>query len=249
MVFWLLRCVVCFVQITLIYSVPCGNVLNAQGGKVNLTSTGIPAGNANRTISVWFMVNQSWPSPGYGYGIIAFGDACGDTEFTLGFQLGPGFFFTMCDVVQISLNATDFLPVIGVWNHLTFTYNSQSNNISFCVNSSTCKIVSYPLATSTTCFQIGARCIDYAYNFIGLIADACIWNRVLSVTEIAENFAGKVPLNGLVGRWKGDVDSMGHLIDFVGPNNGTLIGAISVQNIGNCPTPPTPFPTPPTPKP
>jgi hypothetical protein len=79
-------------------------------------------------------------------------------------------------------------------------------------------------------FAIGLQKDQINRHFKGLIDEAAIYNRALSLGEIAAIYnagsAGKCkpctsPPSGMVGWWSGD----GHPFDLVGSNNGTLQGA------------------------
>jgi hypothetical protein len=65
--------------------------------------------------------------------------------------------------------------------------------------------------TTTTNARIGNRAGATDYTFDGGIKDFKMWNRVLSTTEIAKDYAGHTPATGLIHHFKlgGDYSDYG----------------------------------------
>lgn len=57
-----------------------------------------------------------------------------------------------------------------------------------------------------------------------MISDVRIYNRVLNITEIQDNYNGNITTGGLISRWK--LNDKGDIaLDSIGNNNGTIYGA------------------------
>lgn len=108
----------------------------------------------------------------------------------------------------------------GIWQHVLVTVNSTpvcNHYINSILTGSANQAVSQALSTITTTnvLRIGNRSQATDRTFDGSIRDVKMWNRVLSASEIANDYAGVTPKSGLLYHYKlgGDYSNYGTLPD------------------------------------
>jgi Concanavalin A-like lectin/glucanases superfamily/Carboxypeptidase regulatory-like domain len=131
---------------------------------------------------------------------------------------------------QNSPVGVNFVPTLGLWNHLAFTFDDVANIQSIYINGA---LVASNSATNSISYtvdplRLGSNPLGTSLFFDGGIDEISIYDRTLSVSEIQTIFnagtVGKckptatVSPSGQVGWWSGD----GSANDMAGTNNGTL---------------------------
>lgn len=176
------------------------------------------------SVTAWVKPTSLGPSNG---GRVA--DKEGGTGQSWGFLMGPtnGIrFFINNTLYNSSLNVIR----LGVWQHVagTFDKDAGSNQIKFYVNG-----VAAGTATRSTAFTANSAALRIgnnsanSRNFDGKLDEIKVYNRVLSPTEITDEFNGNnSSTSGLVLYTKFDEGSGSAAIDSSGTQaNGTITGA------------------------
>lgn len=125
--------------------------------------------------------------------------------------------------------AVSFMPTLGQWNHLAFTFDDVTKTQRIYINGSLAgsNIVSNSVGYDSNVIKLGMG--SSALFFDGGIDEVSIYDRSLLLSEIqaimGAGTAGKckptatVSPSGQVGWWSGD----GNTNDIAGANNGTLL--------------------------
>ncbi|MBJ13111.1 MAG: hypothetical protein CMG62_08580 [Candidatus Marinimicrobia bacterium] len=121
-------------------------------------------------------------------------------------------------------------PSTGSWNHIAFTWETNSNIIKTYINGNqrpSTKTFNGPIGQPSENLNI-ARKEQNGYYFNGRIDDITIWNIAKTQAEI-QSYMNSNPNgseSGLVGFWDLDENSGSSIIDNSNnTNNGTIIGA------------------------
>lgn len=111
---------------------------------------------------------------------------------------------------------------LATWYHITATVERTGNQLLY-VNST---LVDTDVASgigdidNATDLRIGADNLNRFLN--GQIADVKVWKKVLSLTEVTQNYQGKLITNRLISRWN---FADGTYNDSIGSNDGTNSGS------------------------
>jgi Ca2+-binding RTX toxin-like protein len=156
-------------------------------------TTGLPAGSAARTISVWsnqdtMTGQQSLVSMGNGNTsnqkfILQLADLSGTTYlFTDGINAAN----------NITLTSSD-IPTLGTWHHIAFSFNG-AGNWAYYLDGSLRKSGTFtvPINTVTNAVEIGARHDAVNGFYDGRLDDVRIYSSALTAQEIAA-LAGSCP--------------------------------------------------------
>ena len=158
------------------------NGSTAYGG--NASTNGLIS-NPSYTMTTWIQFNNLSLGAGNDAGIIWYGGNAASAAAALD-QKGN----QLCSLhYGDDLTFTSFTPVTGVWYHIGLTYNSGTKQATLFVNGAQVQTVTHTtnLAIVTNKIGIGN---DTALTraWPGLMGAAQVYNRVLSITEIQQNY-------------------------------------------------------------
>lgn len=128
------------------------------------------------------------------------------------------------------LDGTQILH-LNVWRHVVVTISASGYFAMFIDSEVDITDESYGLpSVSTANLRIGDATNTADRKFIGCISNVRIYNRALSASEVAANYAGNVTHSGLVGEWLLNEGTGNIAHDTSGNgNNGTIYGATWLQ--------------------
>lgn len=153
-----------------------------------------PLGANTRTICIWFYISSAQSKNVYGYGQ-GFGGQIFDiiTWDTNGYNRVIGHYWGTGNDTIATLPSRDTLIVPG-WNFVVHTYNGSA--VSIYTNSVFSNTSNMNLNTAEGPFTLGKGTYYFYDYFMGKISNIQIYNRVLSATEILQNY------NATKGRYK-----------------------------------------------
>lgn len=209
-------------------SSPLGKDGDASGsayfnGTANLTgaATGLPAGNAPRTMCAYF-APQSYPSGTYAYAV-SYGDVAGFSGFGIGIKdIGGGVYQITNTFSSGGDNLVTFRPPLNSWNHLCASYDGTTSMLY--LNGAFMGSQPAALTTVLTSFNIGSW-VNNSQYMQGKIDDVRIYNNALSAVQIRQ-LATQVP-SGLLRRFDlNDAVAGGKAVDVAGwGENASIAGA------------------------
>ncbi len=194
---------------------------NGVNNRISDNSTqNIPTGSNARSVSCWFLINGSFNLNSLGSNLngagslIEFGMFSNTNRF--------GILLTPTNSPYCVTNNNDFASIVnisqGSWHHIILQAQGSLCNFYLDGNLVSSGSLAQEINTSQGQLSIGNTIIDPSGQneaFNGIIDDICIYNRLLSSTEIQQLYQDQtgqlqqtttclpayVPTNGLVGFW------------------------------------------------
>lgn len=167
--------------------------------------------SANWSISFWVKFEAVTGTPSFFSKYISAGN---QVSYQLDLLNSPA---TLLDILTSANGSTvaddsvSWTPATGTWYHVVYTFNAGS--IKFYLDGSqlgaTQTTTQTPLYDSSSIFTIGARStVDSGY-LDGLMDDARVWSRTLTLEEVEDLYSGVCDLTGdtnLVASWQFEDD-------------------------------------------
>jgi hypothetical protein len=142
---------------------------------VSLPVTGLPSGNAPRSVSVWFRANNvSSPGWAFTYGTNTFGNS-----FSIGYFSGAMIFSAF------GVNLIGPTALNGIWYNLAATYDGTTARLY--LNGIQVNSANLAINTINSVAYIG-RQVNFTEYMIGNVSKVLLYNRTLSASEISQLF-------------------------------------------------------------
>lgn len=161
--------------------------LNGSTGKVTAGVTGIPTGNAARTI-------EAWVKPSGNGGTVFASNASSGQRFELFTAYISGNWYLFSDGVNdsntVQMSGLE-VPPANTWSHIAFVYEGEATSSwRYYLNGDFVKGGTFPTAINTssaTSVTIGER-LDYSLPFNGTVQDVAVYNTALTGAQVASHY-------------------------------------------------------------
>ncbi|KKM16031.1 hypothetical protein LCGC14_1689950, partial [marine sediment metagenome] len=151
-------------------------------GIINGTIAGFPTSDVNFTINSWIKTETLDFQVLLGWMQASDGNLAAQVTINLNH-----YFFREVNLFSTQFD-TGITPTIGTFEMATFTYDKESNNMSFYLDGVlSASITSDFTGTSGTCFSLFKAC-NNAFPSNATLDEIGIWNRTLTPTEISDIF-------------------------------------------------------------
>ncbi len=169
-----------------------------DAGYVSMTTTDLPSGSAERTISFWinpdYQLEQFKGIYSYRGGILGMGSASTHQLFDILIDHNDpdsGDFRIVVDGFDAG-GGSAYVGNFNEWNHVAVVLNSDGQTIDFYINGAKYTVVSgNTFNTNYGVFEMGRARYDGAspvpqHYYNGLLDEVAVWDRALTETEVLD---------------------------------------------------------------
>ena len=209
--------------------------ININQASTSATLTGLPYGNASRTISVWVKMN-SFNTTGNQYNpIFHYGHptlSSGSPAFN-GSVSAENIRLYYASNANLNIQYTSGTITLTQWVHLVFVYNGPTSQIQFYKNGVLFSQLPFSLNTvnNNDIFTLGAG-VGVLGSFDGAIDDLKIYDQALTSSQIVTLYNPNTPPTGLLYHhtFNGKVEEEYARAKFTEPNVNIFTSGVSMPN-------------------